>query len=304
MPSFRATVIRQISRQYMLRASPDRDAQKMRESMEFRMGLLPPAHGVVVRQEEIDGVPCELHVPTGCENAPLIFYLHGGGYVMGSPRTHRRLVSFIARKAGMRALLPDYRLAPEHRYPVALQDSLRVYHALLKGGADPRHMAIGGDSAGGNLTVATLLSLRDEGAAIPAACFLLSPWLDLAGEGESHRTRASVDPWFRPDLMPAIVDRFCDEGQRHDPLVSPVLADASGLPATLIQVGDHEILLSDSTRLAENIKGCGGRVELQVWPEMWHVFQFFIGQMPESTRAIDKVGDFLQQEFAADRRRA
>ncbi len=265
------------------------------------MGLLPMARGVAVHQETIDGIPCEIHVPTGCENAPLIYYLHGGGYLMGSPRTHRRLVSFIARRARMRALLPDYRLAPENRYPAALKDSLRVYRALLKGGADPAHMAMGGDSAGGNLGVATLLALREEGSALPAACFLLSPWLDLAGEGESYRSRADLDPWFRPELMPAIVERFCDRAQCCDPLVSPIMADASGLPATLIQVGDHEILLSDSTRFADNLTACGGRVELQIWPEMWHVFQFFIGQMPESAAAVDKVGDFLLQEFSARR---
>ena len=254
-----------------------------------------------IRAESIDGINCEWHVPKGCNDAPVIYYLHGGAYIMGSPATHRRLVSHIARAAGMRALLPDYRLAPEHRFPAQLEDSLRVWRALLKGGIAPSDIAIGGDSAGGNLCVATLLSLRDAGEALPAACVLLSPWLDLAGDGESHHTRSSYDPWFKPEYMPAVASRFCAPADFRKPLISPVYADASGLPPIFIQVGDHEILLSDSTRMADNIKAAGGRVDLHVWPDMWHVFQYFVGQMPESRRAIEDIAQFLRAEFATDR---
>lgn len=298
MASMRSFIVRLISRQYMKRVTPERDVHELRAGLESRATLLPPAYRVSVRQENIDGIDCELLVPDGCEDAPLIFYLHGGAYVMGSPKTHRRLVSYIAREAGMRALLPDYRLAPENRFPAQLNDALKVWRALLKGGASPAQLAIGGDSAGGNLAMATLLSLRDSGEPLPAAGFLLSPWLDLAGEGESHRTRAAVDPWFRPEHMPAIAARFCAAEDVHQPLVSPVFADVHGLPPLLVQVGDHEILLNDSTRLADKIRAAGGDVELQIWPDMWHVFQFFIGQMPESMQAVRKIGAFLKTEFA------
>jgi len=216
---------------------------------------------------------------------------------MGSPATHRRLVSHIARQSGMRALVPDYSLAPENKFPAALEDALSVYRSLLQNGSDANNMAIGGDSAGGNLCVATLLALRDAGDLLPAACFLMSPWLDMTATGESLVTRAKVDPWFRPEHLPVTAGKFCNEFDKKNPLVSPVFADASGLPSTLIQVGDHEILLSDSSRFADNIEASGGKVTLQVWPEMWHVFQFFIGQMPESKRAITDIAAFLKSEL-------
>jgi acetyl esterase/lipase len=204
----------------------------------------------------------------------------------------------------MRAVVPDYRLAPENRFPAALEDSLKVYRRLLNDGLDPSAMAIGGDSAGGNLATATLLALRDAPEELPAACFLISPWLDMTNDGESRKTRAKIDPWFNPDHVPASVARMFSEFELRNPLVSPVFADASGLPPTLIQVGDHEILLSDSTRFAENIRKAGGEVELQVWPDMWHVFQFFIGQMPESKKAVDDIGRFLRSAFSVDRANA
>jgi len=301
MASIRSFIIRQISRQYMKKINPNRDVNEMRRGFELRAGALPPARGVDIRKESIDGVNCEIHVPSGCDGAALIYYLHGGAYMMGSPATHRRMLSYIARASGMRAVLPDYRLAPENRFPAALDDSLTVWRALLRGGESPSNMVIGGDSAGGNLAMATLLSLRDARERLPAACFLLSPWLDLAGEGESQHTRSSYDPWFKPEYLPTIARRFCTEEEIRSPLVSAVLADASGLPPTLIQVGDHEILLSDSTRMADNIRNAGGNVDLHIWPKMWHVFQFFIGQMPESKKAIDDIARFLRSELATDR---
>ena len=302
MASLRSFIVRHISRMIMKRSVMDTNPQKARRDFHKRMTQLPVARGVRHFAENIDGVDCEWLVPDGCDDAPVIYYLHGGAYVMGSPATHRRLVSFIAEAAGMRALLPDYRLAPEHRYPAQLEDSLRVWRALIKGGADPQTVAIGGDSAGGNLSVATMLALRDSREALPAACVLLSPWLDLAGDGESHRTRSTFDPWFDPQRMPAVAAHYCATEAVRDPMISPVHADASGLPPTLIQVGDHEILLSDSTDFADKLRAAGGRVDLHIWPDMWHVFQYFIGQMPESRKAIDDIGRFLRSEFSTDRR--
>jgi len=300
MPSLRSYIVRYLSGHYMRRVTPDRNVHKLRAGLEYRGGLLPPAKGVDIQPVTIEGISCEWHVPDGCEDAPVIYYLHGGVYIMGSPATHRRLVSYIARKSGMRALVPDYRLAPENRFPAALEDSLKVYRRLLQDGIDPSAIAIGGDSAGGNLSMATLLALRDAAEILPAACFLLSPWLEMTNEGESRQSRAKVDPWFDPANVPASAAKMFSEFELKNPLVSPVFADASGLPPTLIQVGDHEILLSDSTRMAENIKQAGGEVDLQIWSDMWHVFQFFIGQMPESERAIDDIARFLRSEYSID----
>ena len=163
MPSIRSQLIRFISAHYMKRVTPYKDVQKLREGLESRTTLLPPARGVRIHSEEVNGIHCEWHVPNGCDDAPVIYYLHGGAYVMGSPATHRRLVSHIAKQASMRALLPDYRLAPESRYPAALDDSLKVYHALRLALGSGTKLAIGGDSAGGNLAVATILALRNDG---------------------------------------------------------------------------------------------------------------------------------------------
>ncbi len=297
MISLRGRMIRFMSKQFFKRIKPDADIDKLRSEFEAIGTKMRPAHGVQVRHANIAGIECDWLVPEGCDDAPVLYYLHGGAYVMGSPKTHRRMVSHIISRAGMRALLPDYRLAPENPFPASLEDSTGVYRALIEGGVDPTNIAIGGDSAGGNLAMATLLALRDAGDSLPATCFLLSPWLDLAAKGESHETRAKHDPWFRPEDMPEVVRKYCSEYDLKNPLVSPVYADASDLPPTLIQVGDHEILLSDSTRLADNIEKAGGEVTLQIWPEMWHVFQFFIGQMPESKKAIKGIAEYLRQQF-------
>ena len=146
--------------------------------------------------------------------------------------------------------------------------------------------------------MATLLSLKAAGDPLPGAAFLMSPWLDLAGEGESLVTRRDVDPWFDPDNMPEMVRRYCGNEDRKNPLVSPLYGDLAGLPPLLIQVGNDEILLSDSTRMADKVSAAGGKVTLQVWPDMWHVFQYFVGQMPESKQAIEDIADFLNQHIA------
>jgi acetyl esterase/lipase len=294
MISLRARIIRFVSKQLFKRVSPDSNVKAVRRLFEKMQARKRMAKDVVMRHATIEGIECEWLIPEGCEDAPILYYLHGGAYLMGSPATHRQMLSFIARESGVRALLPDYALAPENPFPAGLNDCLTVYRGLLAAGANARHILIGGDSAGGGMTMATLLSLRDAGDAMPIAAVLLSPWLDLKAGGESMKTRAAKDPWFRPDDMLEIARKYSPEGDLGYPLLSPVYADASGMPDTLIQVGDHEILLSDSTRLSDNIVTAGGNVTLQVWPEMWHVFQFFVRQMPESKRAIGDIANFIR----------
>jgi len=256
--------------------------------------LLPTAFGVQVRSDHINGLDAEWLTPTYAPQDKLLLYLHGGAYIMGGCPTHRQLVSHIARAAGIRALIPEYRLAPEHPYPAAIDDAVAVYHSLLASGLMPADIVLAGDSAGGGLTMATLLSLRDAGDPMPAAACLLSPWLDLASTGESITTNADSDPWFRPEDLPLIARYYCAEDEVRQPLVSPVFADVSGLPPLYIQVGQDEILLSDSTRLADNVRACGGVVNIEIWPDMWHVFQVFVGKMPESRRAIARMGAYIQ----------
>lgn len=299
MISMRARMVRYFSKQVFKRVSPQSDILRVRKTFEAMQKKNRVAKGVAVSEAELAGIACEWLIPPGCDNAPVLYYLHGGAYLMGSPATHRKMVSHIAKAAGVRALLPDYSLAPEKPFPAGLNDCLAVYRQLLETGVSANDIVISGDSAGGGMSMATMLSLRDAGDPLPAAAVLLSPWLDLTGRGESGITRAEEDPWFRVDDMMDIASMYQPDGELTNPLVSPVFADANGLPPMLIQVGDHEILLSDSTRLTGNITAAGGEVSLKVWPEMWHVFQFFIGQMPESKRAIIDIGDYIRGRFHA-----
>lgn len=300
MISLRARFVRFLIRQLFRRIDGDADISRLRATWETLAARSRAAPDVRMKHVDIAGVQCEWLVPSGCSDAPVLYYLHGGAYVSGSSATHRAMVSYIAREAGVRALLPNYRLAPEDPFPAGLDDCVAVYRGLLEAGVEPDRIAIGGDSAGGGMTMATLLSLRDAGDTLPGSAVLLSPWLDLTGTGESTRTRDAHDPLFDADDMPKAAAHYAPPELHGDPLVSPVFADVHGLPPVLVQVGDHEILLSDATRIADRISAAGGRVTLQVWPHMWHVFQYSVGQMPEARRAIEDIAAFLRACFQTD----
>jgi len=258
--------------------------------------LLVRAAGVHVEQSQLAGVDVDWLRPKQARKDKVLFYLHGGAYVLGSRRTHRQLASHMAKAAGVTAVLPEYRLAPEYPFPAAIDDAVAVYRALLESGFKPEDIVISGDSAGGGLSVATLLALRHAGDPLPAAAVLLSPFLDVTASGESATTRADQDPWFEVPDMAVVARYYCpDESKWRDPLVSPVFANVSGLPPMLIQVGDDEILLDDSRRLAEKLEAAGIDVEIEIWPGMWHVFQMFIGKMPESRKAVEKIGRYIDQ---------
>ncbi|MDX1515973.1 MAG: alpha/beta hydrolase [Woeseiaceae bacterium] len=298
--STRARALRRLTSWYLKRIDArTADVAEARKRLDFFAGLLSPADDVEIRADSVAGLRAEWLTPAGAGTDKLLLYWHGGGYIMGSCRSHRSIVSHIARQAGVRALVAEYRLAPEHRFPAAIDDSVGVYHELLQQGMQPRDIAVAGDSAGGGLTVAMMLSLRHAGLPLPRAAALLSPWLDLSGSGDSMQSRRGQDPWFDPDDLPTVVDYYCDDDQRRNPLVSPVFANVAGLPRTLIQVGDDEILLSDSQRFADKLREQGIDVALDVWPRMWHVWQMFVGLMPESEAAIDKLAAFIRESLAA-----
>ena len=299
MSSFRAKIIRSITSAYIKRIDiRNADFVKIRLKTKWLGRLLIKAFRVRVQKDQINGLYAEWLTPKNCMDGKLLLYLHGGAYVIGGCDMHRQLVSHVARAGRIRTLVPEYRLSPEHKFPAAIDDSVAIYRSLLDMGMKPQDIIIAGDSAGGGLTVATLLALRDAGDPLPAAAVLLSPFLDVTGSGDSMQTRAEQDPWFSPDDLPIIADHYCEPHQRRFPLVSPVFADVEGLPPMFIQVGDDEILLSDSERLADACVAAGIDVELQVWPEMWHVFQFCTRKMPESRQAIDKMGNYIQSLWA------
>jgi len=302
MSSLRARMFRRITSRFVkgINKSTIDPAHivEVRERLNRLSRYLTPAFGVSVEATTVNSVEAEWLRPKGAPDDKVLLYLHGGAYLIGSCRTHRQMVSHIARAAGINALVPDYRLAPEHRFPAAIEDAVRIYRSLLSQGFKPRDIFIAGDSAGGGLTVATLLSLRHAGVPLPAAAVLLSPFLDVSASGESATTRADQDPWFDPSDLAVVADNYCNNADDlKNPLVSPVFANVAGLPPTLIQVGDDEILLSDATRFAALMDEAGLEVQLEIWPEMWHVFQLLVGKMPESRMAIRKIGGYLHERM-------
>ncbi len=298
MSSIRAKIIRSISSAFVQRIDiANADFDKIRGIWPWLTKLMITAFRVRVEPDEINGLYAEWLTPKDHMEGKLLLYLHGGGYVIGGCDMHRQMVSHIARAGRIRALLPEYRLAPENKFPAAIDDAVAIYRALLEMGIKAEDIIFAGDSAGGGLTVATMLALRDAGDPLPAAAVLLSPFLDVTGSGESIKTRAEQDPWFHPKDLSYIADYYCEPHQRQFPLVSPVFADIESLPPMFIQVGDDEILLSDAERIAAACIAAGIDVELEIWPEMWHVFQVFTRKMPESRQAIDKMGAYIQTRF-------
>ena len=227
-----------------------------------------------------------------------ILYLHGGGYAIGSIATHRYLMQSVSKASGARVLGIDYRLAPENPFPAAVEDAVTAWRWMLAQGLEPQRGAIAGDSAGGGLTLATLIALRDRGVALPAAAALLSPWTDLAGTGASVKSKAAEDPMVTEAGLHAMAEAYLGSADARDPLASPLYAKLSGLPPLLIQVGTAEILLDDATRVAERARAAGVEVTLEPWDDMVHVFQMF-PSLAESSQAIAKIGDFVRARTSA-----
>jgi acetyl esterase/lipase len=299
--SLRARIVRWITGAILKRIDAKAaSVQSMRRRWHGFSRILWTAFGVKATRADVHGLNAAWLKPKRAPEGKLLLYLHGGAYIMGNIATHRQFVSHIAREAGVRALLPEYRLAPEYPFPAAVEDAAGLYRALLADGYAAEDIVVAGDSAGGGLTMALLLVLRDAGDPLPAAACVLSPWLDLAASGETMTTHAERDPWFKPEDMPIVADYYCAQGQRENPLASPVYADLSGLPPLYIQVGAEEILLSDSTRAADKVTASGGEVDIEIWPGMWHVFQMFVQLVPESRKATCKIGAFVRQALKVD----
>jgi len=275
------------------------DVERSRRRLSMLGRLVPSAGGVRVAKARIAGLDAEWLTPGDRIAGKVLLYLHGGAYVLGGCDSHRHLVSHVAKSGRVAALVPEYRLAPEAPFPAAVEDGVRVFDALLADGYTPGDILIAGDSAGGGLAVATMLALKDRGKPMPSAAFLLSPWLDLSASGESMHSRNDHDPWFDAGDIPIVAAYYCRDDQVTDPLVSPVYADMTGLPPIHIQVGDDEILLSDATRLADKVRAAGGEVDIEVFPDMWHVFQAFLLIVPESRAAVAKMGAAIQKAAAA-----
>jgi acetyl esterase/lipase len=243
------------------------------------------------------GVRAEWVVPPGASEGRALLYLHGGGYVICSPDTHREMVAHLARASGCRVLLLDYRLAPEFPFPAAVEDAVAAYRWLLAQGYPARGLAVAGDSAGGGLTVAALVAFRYLGLPMPGAAVCFSPWTDLACTGETLASKASEDPIVSRPLLEQLAETYLAGADPRSPLASPLYADLRGLPPLLVQVGTAETLLDDSRRLADRCREVGVEVSLEEWEGMPHVWHFFVSFLPEAQQAIARAGQFLRQHL-------
>lgn len=294
MASLQAGLLDRYIRRLHLFGEDGADIPTLRRRIERAAPPVLPWTGVRVTPIGAGGVPGEWVVPKTADAGSVLLYLHGGGWIMGSPRTHRALVASLAGAARVRALSLDYRLAPENPFPAAIDDCVGAYSWLLAGGTEPRRIVVAGDSAGGNLALALLLRLRDAGAPLPAGAVLLSPATDLGLAGASHRTRRALDPYFAKADLSAVIASYAGTRDLGEPYLSPLFADLRGLPPMLIHVGDHEVLLDDAVRLGEQARIAGVDARTVVWPGMMHVFQNLAPLLPEARRANREIGTFVR----------
>ena len=272
--------------------------EEMRAGMEA--SSFPATDAATVTPVVANGVPGEWVTVSDSDPNRRLLYVHGGGYVIGSAITHRRLCEDIARAGGCAVLNLDYRLAPEHPFPAAVEDAIEGLKFLQTNGPNGEGAAestfVAGDSAGGGLTLATLLTAREQGVDQPNAAIGISAWTDLAITGETIQTRADADPLITdPAMVSGMAAQYLGDASADDPLASPLYADYAGLPPLLLQVGDAEILLSDTTRVAEKARAAGVDVVEEVWDEMFHVWHAFAPMLPEGQAAVDRIGEFINQ---------
>jgi epsilon-lactone hydrolase len=271
------------------------DVSKERAEVEGLAAMFKMPKGTKAVIELADGIPAEWLVPPVISAGRVVLYLHGGSYVAGSINSHRSLAANIAVAAQSRVLLIDYRLAPEHPHPAALEDALTAYRWLISSHADPAHLAVAGDSAGGGLALALLVALRDSAVSLPAACVCLSPLADLTFSSESWKSNIGNDLMIHFHKEREFSQMYMGKSGPQDPLVSPIFADLKGLPPILIQVGTCEVLLSDARGLVERARQAGVNAVLEEWEKMQHEWQFTAGFIPEGRRAVSAIGEFINR---------
>ena len=287
------TAIRQLLTENPI-IQPNATLDQMRAGMDAMGNATPALSEVTTTQVDADGVDAYWVSANGKENGPVILYFHGGGYVMGSALSHRALIERLAVALGGRVLAVNYRLAPEYPFPAACDDALTSYRWLLKRGIDSQSIALAGDSAGGGLTIAALIAIRDGGDPLPACASSISPWVDMEALGESMLTKAPEDPMVQKAALAMIAPLYLNGADPRSPLAAPLYADLSGLPPVLIQVGSAETLLDDATRLASAIEQAGGQADLEVWDEMIHVWHLFAPMLDKGQEAIEGMVAFMR----------
>jgi acetyl esterase/lipase len=254
----------------------------------------PVASDIALEAVDAGGVPAEWSLAPGSDRARVLLFFHGGGYCSGSIASHRDMVTRVGRAGGVRTLALGYRLAPEHPFPAALDDALAAYGFLLDQGIAPDKIAIGGDSAGGGLTLATMIRLRDAGKPLPGCAWLVSPWVDLQMTGASLAEKADVDPLIQKPYLEELASAYLAGADPAGALVSPLHADLAGLPPLLVQVGSAETLLDDALRIARRAGAADVPVNLEVWPHMIHAWHLWAAELDDGRRAIASAGAFIR----------
>jgi len=274
------------------------DVAELRARFEKMGAVLGGAPDAKCEKVDAGGVLAEWVAAPGCDPEKAVLYLHGGGYVIGSINTHRRLAYDISAACSARILVIDYRLAPEHPFPAAVEDATKAWRWLLQRGFATSRLAIAGDSAGGGLAFATLVNLRDQKLGLPACAVAISPWVDLEGVGDSITARAAQDPMVQKDGLLWMAGLYLGGKDAKTPLAAPLHADLKGLPPILVQVGTAETLLDDSTRIAERLHAAGVDVRLAIWPNMLHVFPLFAPILSEGRDGCLEIGSFIRSKLA------
>ena len=276
--------------------NPNASVEEARAGFEQVASMFPVDADIKREVVSAGGVKAEWVSAPDADAGRAVLYLHGGGYVIGSIDTHRSLAARLSRASKARVLAIDYRLAPEHPHPAAVDDSVAAYRWMLTQGLKPARIAVAGDSAGGGLTVATLVAIRNAKLPLPGAGACLSPWVDLEGIGESMTTKAGVDPIVQKAGLLQMAAAYLAGKDPRTPLAAPLYADLSGLPPLLIQVGTAETLLDDASRLAERARKAGVTVSYEPWESMIHVWHLFAPMLDEGQQAIDRIGEFVRKQ--------
>jgi len=277
-----------------LMTDPPPELDEMRDAYQALSDVGAKPDGVTWTEVDVEGIPAIWADSEGGAQDRALLYVHGGGYVIGAAKYYKNLTGHLAKAIGCRVLNLDYRLAPENPHPAPVTDAVKGFQWLLDQGFDANRIAISGDSAGGGLTLATMLSLRDQGIGQPAAGVPLSPWVDMEALGESMSSNAEKDVLVASEMLQGMAMMFLAGGDPKDPLAAPMYGDYTGIAPLYIQVGGDETLLDDTTRVVAKATEAGVDVRSEVFPEMQHVFQFGAGRMPEANDAVAKIGDFLR----------
>ena len=269
-----------------------------RDMVEHWGGVTAEPGGVDYIETDAGSVPAMWAVPKGCAEDRVVLCMHGGGYVTGSMYTHRKLYGHLAKATGCRALILQYRRAPEHVHPAPVEDSVATYGWLLDQGINANHIALAGDSSGGGLAITAMLRARERGLPMPAASMTLSPWVDMEISGETLLSNREKDALLQKEFVEGLASTFLGEGgDRWDPHANPLYGDLAGLPPVYIQVGGDEKVLDDSRRLAERAQKAGANVRLDIFPELQHTFHFSAGRAPEADEAVRRLADWVRPKL-------